>query len=212
VPAIGDLDGTGQRLCGGLAVTSATVARNDFDLRTSGEPGSHRCDLAIRKQRYDPPSLQIAHDGSVTVILPESPVINAGDSQRTGSWAGSSADDPQQGVVAHGQHQPLGETRRRSAAERQAQMMDDIFQPCRPARPGWENIVAEPLGENTSPAIRHPTDKTARDHPKAHLLASAGQVRNMSDVTTVDSPRCHPAQRASGHVRLGSNHQFNRVR
>jgi hypothetical protein len=116
VPAIGDLDGAGQRLCGGLAITSTTVTRYDPDLRASGKPGPHRRDLAIRKQRYDPPPLQIAHNCSITVILPESPVINAGNEQRIGSWAGSAANNPQQSVVAHRQQRLLERLRLRPLA------------------------------------------------------------------------------------------------
>ena len=78
MPTIGDLDGSGQRSRGSLAITPATVAGYDSDFRTVGKPGSHRGDLAIRKQRHNPPSLQIAHDCAVTLILPESPVILPG--------------------------------------------------------------------------------------------------------------------------------------
>jgi hypothetical protein len=105
------------------------------------------------------------------------PVVNARNDQRISPWAGSSADNPQQGVVADRQHQPLGEARCRPATERQAQMMDDIFQPGRPARPGRENIIAEPLGEDTLRTMRHRADEPARDHPEVYLLTGAGQVR-----------------------------------
>jgi hypothetical protein len=140
----------------------------------AGKPRSHRRDLAIRKQRHDPPSLQITHDCSIAVVLSERPVINTGNDERIGAWAGSSADHPQQGIVAYRQHQPLSEARRRPAAECQTQMVDNIFQPCRPARPHWDNAVAEPLGENPPPTMRYLTDEPARNHPKAHFPAGAG--------------------------------------
>jgi hypothetical protein len=50
-------------------------------------------------------------------------------------------------------------------------MVDDIFQPRRPARSGWENIITKPLGKNAPPTMRHLTDEAAGDHPKAYLLA-----------------------------------------
>jgi hypothetical protein len=87
----------------------------------------------------DPPPLQIAHDCAVAMVLAEGPVVNAGDDQGLRSQAGSPPNNPQQGVIAHRQHQSLGEARCRSAAECQPQMVDDAFQPCRPARPGREN-------------------------------------------------------------------------
>jgi hypothetical protein len=94
VPTVGDLDGVGQRLCRGLTVAAATVARYDPDLRMVGKPSPHRYNLAIWKQGYDPPPLQIAHDCSVAMVLAKSPVINAGDDQRLRSRAGSSPNNP----------------------------------------------------------------------------------------------------------------------
>jgi hypothetical protein len=82
-----------------------------------GKPSPHRCNLAIWKQSYDPPPLQIAHDCSVATVLAKSPVINAGDDQRLRSRAGSSPNNPQKSIVAHRQHQSLGEARCRPAAE-----------------------------------------------------------------------------------------------
>jgi len=74
-----------------------------------GKPSLHRCNLAIEQQPHDPPSLQIANDCSVAMVVPEGPIINAGDDQRLGPQAGASPDNPQQSVIAHRQHQSLGE-------------------------------------------------------------------------------------------------------
>src|SRR5882762_5272672 len=120
---------------------------------------------------YDPPRLQIAHDCPVAMVLAEGPVVNAGDDQRLRSRAGSSPNNPQQSVVAHWQHQSPGEARRRPAAECQPQMVDDAFQPCRPARPGRKNIVTEPFSENPPPTMRHLTNEPPRDYQEAYLLA-----------------------------------------
>ena len=84
---------------------------------------------------------------------------------------GSSADDPQQGVVADGYHEPLGKACSRSSAERQAQMMDDAFEPRRSARPGLNNIISEPLGENPSATMRHLAGKPSSDQPELHRPA-----------------------------------------
>src|SRR6185437_15288608 len=111
--------------------------------------------------------------------------------------------------VAHRQHQPFGEARGRPAAERQTQMVDDIVQPCCPARPDWENIIAEPFGKNTPPAMRHLTHEPAGDDPEVYWLARARQIRNPSAVSTMDPARCRPAQRALGYVCFGSDHQNN---
>jgi hypothetical protein len=204
VPTVGDLDGVGQRLCRGLTV-AATVARYDPDLRMVGKPSPHRCNLAIWKQGYDPPPLQIAHDCSVAMVLAKSLVVNAGDDQRLRSRAGSSPNNPQQSIVAHRQHQSLGEARCRPAAECQPQMVDDAFQPCRPTRPGRENIVPEPFGENPPPTMRYLANEPSRDHAEAYLLACTWQIGDLSVVSGMDSARSRPAQWALGHAAFGSD-------
>jgi hypothetical protein len=107
------------------------------------------------------------------MVLAKSPVVNAGDDRRLRSRAGSSPHNPQQSIVAHRQHQSLGEARCRPAAECQPQMVDDAFQPCRPARPGRENIVPEPFGENPPPTMRYLANEPSRDHAEAYLLLPA---------------------------------------
>ena len=49
-------------------------------------------------------------------------------------------------------------------------MVDDAIQPCRPARPGRENIVPEPFSENPPPTMRYLANKPPRDHAEAYLL------------------------------------------
>jgi hypothetical protein len=158
-----------------------------------GEPSLHRCNLAIRQQCYNPPSLQITDDCSLAMILAEGPIINAGDAQRLGPRAGSSPNDPQQGIITHRQHQSLGEACCRPATERKTQIMDDIFQPRCSARPHRDNVVTEPLGENPPTAMRDLTNEPPRDHPEAYLSARAGQIRDSSDVSAMNSARRRPA-------------------
>ena len=170
-----------------------------------GKPSPHRCNLAIWKQGYDPPPLQIAHDCSVAMVLAKSPVVNAGDDQRLRSRAGSSPNNPQQSIVAHRQHQSLGKARCRPAAQCQPQMVDDAFQPCRPARPGRENIVPEPFSENPPPTMKYLANEPSRDHAEAYFFACTGQIRNLSVVSAMDPARSRPAQWALGHTAIDSN-------
>src|SRR6202048_1180770 len=97
-------------------------------------------------------------------------------------------------------HHPPAEARCRSAAECQPQMGDDACQPCRPARPGWENIVTEPFSKNPPPTMRHLTNEPPRDHPQAYLLARARQIRDLSMVSAMDAARSRPAQGALGRT------------
>jgi hypothetical protein len=163
-----------------------------------GKPSPHRCNLAIGQQRYDPPALQIADYCSVAMVPPEGPVIDAGNGQRLGPRAASSPNDPQQGIIAHGQHQSLGEACCRPTAERQAEMMDNAFQPCCSARSQRHHVVTEPLSENPPMAMRDLTNEPPRDQPQLYLSARARQIRDLSGISAMNSARRRPAQRAFG--------------
>jgi hypothetical protein len=82
-------------------------------------------------------------------------------------------------------------------------MVDDAFQPYRPARPGGENIVPEPFSENPPPTMRYLANKPPRDHAEAYLLAGTGQIRDLSVVSAMDSSRSRSAQWALGHSGFG---------
>jgi hypothetical protein len=84
-------------------------------------------------------------------------------------------------------------------------MVDDAFQPCRPARPGRENIVPEPFSENPPSTMRYLANEPSRDHAEAYLLACTWQIRNLSVVSAMDSARSRPAQWALGHAAFGSD-------
>ena len=92
-----------------------------------------------------------------------------------------------------------GEACCRPPAKRKAQMMDDAFQPCCSARPQWDNLVTEPLGENPPTAMRDLTQVPPRVYLEAYWPARTWQVCDLSDVSVMDSARGHSAQWAYGH-------------
>lgn len=57
-------------------------------------------------------------------------------------------------------------------------MVDDAIQPCRPARPGRENIVPEPFSENPPLTMRHLANEPPRDNAEAYFFARTGQIRS----------------------------------
>jgi len=67
------------------------------------------------------------------MVASKGPIVNAGHNQKVGSQPCLPPHDSQQRIVADGQHQPPCETCRRPAAKRQPEVVDDAFQPCRPA-------------------------------------------------------------------------------
>jgi hypothetical protein len=77
MPSICDLRRVRQRPCSRLTVAPTTIARHNGDGRMSSQPGPYRGALAVRQQRYEAPSLQIAHNRAVAVVAPERPIVNA---------------------------------------------------------------------------------------------------------------------------------------
>ena len=144
-----------------------------------GEPSSNCRDLAIWQQRHNPSSLEIADDRSVAAIASKGPIVNADNGQRISSKRCPPSYNPKQRIVADRQHQSFREARCWSAAQYQPQVVDDAIQPCRPARPGWENIVPEPFGENPPPTMRHLANEPPRDHAEPYFLACTGQIRSL---------------------------------
>lgn len=151
--ACSHLDGIRDRPGRSLTVSAAAITRDDLDPRMLGKPSLHGGRFPVRQQGHDRPSLQITYDCPVTVIPAEGPVIDTHNHQRIGWHHGSSSHDPQQGVVADGQHEWLGKACFRSSAECQAQMMDNALQPRRATRPDRDNMVSEPLGKNLPAAM-----------------------------------------------------------
>lgn len=133
MPTISHLDGVRDRPGRDLTVSAATIARDNLDSRMLGKPSLHGGGFPVRQQRHDPPSLQVTYDCAVTVVPPESPVIDTYNDQRIRWHHGSSSHDPQQGVITDGQHESLGKACCRSSAECQSQMMDNALQPRRTA-------------------------------------------------------------------------------
>jgi len=109
----------------------------------------------VGQQGNDPPTLQIAHDGPVPTVSPERPVIDTHNKQWIRRHRRPLADHPQQGIVADRQHEPLGEACCRPAAERQPQVMDNVFEPCRPTPSKRNDVFSEPLREDPPAAMRH---------------------------------------------------------
>ncbi|MGY4434985.1 hypothetical protein ACVWWO_007462 [Bradyrhizobium sp. F1.13.1] len=73
--------------------------------------------------------------------------------------------------VADRQHEPLGEAGCRPAAERQPQVMDDVFEPYRPTPSERNDVFSEPLREYLAAAMRHLAYEARRVQSDAHLSA-----------------------------------------
>ena len=70
--------------------------------------------------------------------------------------------DAQQGIIAHRQHQPPGKACRRAAAEGKPQMVNEMIQPSRAARPRRQQTAVKPLGEDPTAAQRGVSVESAR--------------------------------------------------
>ena len=71
-------------------------------------------------------------------------------------------------IVAHGQHKSTGKTRRWTAAQGKAKVMDDHIEPRRSPRPRRQSAVIEAFGENTATTHNSNAAEAARDDHQAN--------------------------------------------
>jgi hypothetical protein len=102
------------------------------------------------------------------MIPAKGPVVDTDHAQGTGARDGASAHDAQQSIVAHRKHQSLGEGRGWPAAKRQAEMMNETFEPGRSARANRKHGLVEALGENLPWTAWCFAAKAPGDDAKAH--------------------------------------------
>ena len=114
-------------------------------------------------------------------------------------------DNPQQRVVADRHHEPAREARRRAPAERQAEMMNDVFKPRRSPRPRGEHVGVEALGENPSPAQDGVAVEPARKNHQANRASRDRQVRQPSAIPAVDPLGGRSAAGAGTRPRHGAD-------
>ena len=79
------------------------------------------------------------------MVPPPGEVVDADHHKRVIGNRVLPSHHPQQGITADRHHQPVGKAYSGPAAQRQAEMMDDMVQATRPARPGSENVRSKSL-------------------------------------------------------------------
>jgi hypothetical protein len=140
------------------------------------KPGLDGRPFAVRQERDDPSSLEVAYDAAIAMVAVERPVVDADDSQRFSRALRSAPHDAEQRVVAHGQHQPLDEDRPWPAAKGETKVMDDAVEPCRSTRPSCHDAVIKSFGENPLATLRLVTAESARDKVNPNTATNAGQI------------------------------------
>lgn len=88
-----------QRPSGRLTVTAAAVPRHDLDPRVVGKPTLDGRDLAVRQERQDLPSFEIADDRPIAVVAAEGPIVDADDARPFRRADGAPTYDSEQSVV-----------------------------------------------------------------------------------------------------------------
>src|SRR4051794_11388425 len=87
IPAVGDLIGMWQGLCGGLRISATAVSGHDLDLGLLDQPGlgSRRFSVGQQGDRLSP--FKVADDRAISMIATPRPVINADNAWRRWRWA-----------------------------------------------------------------------------------------------------------------------------
>jgi len=99
------------------------------------------------------------------------------------------ANDAQQGILAHRQHQPLRQRRSGAAAQRHAEMMDDGFKPERAPRGSAGDRLAEWLRKNASTTTRCRAAKSTNRDLQLNNATVRRKVEEAPFIPAVDVPR-----------------------
>lgn len=179
-----------------LAIAAAAVSRHDLDLGASRHPGLDGGGLAVGKHIDDLAPLQVADDAAVAMPALPRPVVDADHPRRRPRLRRPRPDGPQQRVLAHRQQQASGQPLAGTAAEREAEMMDDGLQPRRAAGVGGDDVLAEPLGEDLPRADVVAASEPPHGERDPDAPAVRRQIGERSYITAVDPPREPAAGRA----------------
>jgi hypothetical protein len=131
----------------GYPTVFATASKLDLNPKTDGST-----------------AFEIANDRAVPLIALPSPIVDTHDDRGRRLRTTSPANDSQKRVVAHRQHQATGKTRRRTAAQGETEMMDEVIEPLSSARRRSQHIGAEALDENAARTAGLVTAKAPGDN------------------------------------------------
>ena len=117
----------------------------------------------------------------------------------------------QQRIVADRQHQPLGKTRCRSAAERKTEMMDEFIEPTSASRPRCENRIGEAFSEDPTTAPHGIAPEASDSGDEAHCSPRQRQVGNLPAITAVYPAACCPTSGAAARHRRAAHDDRRRA-
>lgn len=163
--------------------------------------------LAVGKHVDDLAPLQVANDAAVAMPALPRPVVNADHPRCWPRRRRPGPDGPQERVLAHRHQQAPGEPLAGTAAERQAEMMNDGLQPRRAPDVGGDDVLAEPLGEDRLRADFVAASEPPHRERDTDAPAVGREIREGSNVVAVDPPRELAAARAGRPDIPGPGHR-----
>jgi hypothetical protein len=176
MPAICHLLRPGQRLGGRLAISAATIARDDPDGRILLEPVLRSRLLAVRLQFDRLTALKIADDRAVALVAAEGEIVNADDHEKIVRFLGASPDDTQQGIVADRKHEPLRHRSARTPAQSKRKIMHDGVKTAGSPGARSKQIITVPLGEDAPAAQDRIAPETARQDCQRYQSTAKRQI------------------------------------
>ncbi len=201
VPAVCDLDGVRQGLCGSTRIRPAAIASDDGDLGLGGKPSLSRCRFSIREQADRFASFQIADDRSVSMISPPRPVIDTDDIRRGPCRTSAPAYHPQQGVIADGEPQPPGKARSRPTSQSKCEMVDKAVEATSTPSPWRQRPSSELLGENLLSTLPRRASETANAADQMYRCSCQWQIGDPALIAAMNPQTFLSASRTK--TRLG---------
>jgi hypothetical protein len=161
MPAVSDLHSIRDAFGGSLFVTSATIPGDDGDRRVFRQPRGHRRGLTIRQYVNDLSPLEITENRPVSMTALPGPVIDTDDTGCLRPRCQLTPDNAKESVFAHREEQASCKALPRSAAQREAEMMNQPLQPRRAPRERPGDSDVKPFNEDTLPASNQKTTEAA---------------------------------------------------
>jgi hypothetical protein len=125
------------------------------------QPRGHRRGLTIWQNVDDPSPLEITDNRPISMTALPGPVIDTDHTGCLGRRCHLASDNTKESVFTHREEEASRKALPRSAAQREAEMMNQPLQPRSAPRERPSDSDVKPFNENTLPAIRQRTTEAA---------------------------------------------------
>jgi hypothetical protein len=196
MPAVGDLDGARRAVSGGLAITTATIARDDADAGMSGKPSRNRAGVPVWEKIDNPAPFKVADQRPISDAPLPSPVIDPDDAQRSIIAPSMPANGSKQGIATDREHETPYEPRSGAPAEGKTATMDDAVKAARAPRERSCDLIAKGFDKGLATTRSACTPEPSNCHFDRYGTPVGREIGDRPAVSTMNAMRPFPTSGA----------------